>query len=234
MEAVLNNRESILYSPRVKKKKQDAVRIAIVEDDPMFRHAIEYFLKKNPENRVFSFASGEECFEHYHSLDPEILILDYKLNESFETERMNGLDILRKIKSVKPETGIIFLSGQDSFDVATAAIKDGASEYIVKDDKALTKMLNEVNKMSFFIRTRREELRTLRWTIALTAAVVVLLVLAYFSGYDRFYSTLNVVIIAAACACIVFLAFMFRKKQNEKIKSREAPEKEERPGDWLD
>ena len=88
--------------------------------------------------------------------------------------------------------------------------------------------------MSFFIRTRREELRTLRWTIALTAGVILLLVLAYFSGYDRFYSTLNIVIIAAACACIVFLALLFRRKQKENIKSREVPEKEERPGDWLD
>jgi CheY-like chemotaxis protein len=233
MDALLDA-DTLVYRPQIKKKKVDAVRIAIVEDDPMFRHAVEYFLKKNPGNRVFSFASGEECLEHYHSLDPEILILDYKLNETFESERMNGLDILRKIKSFKPETEIIFLSGQDSFEVATTAIKDGASEYIVKDDKALQKMLNEVNKMSFFIRTRREELRTLRWTIALTAVVAFLLILAYSTGYDRFTGVLNVLIIAGALSCAVVLTLLFRKKKREKMKIKESPEKEERPGDWLD
>lgn len=226
--------DSLVYRPQIKKKKVDAVRIAIVEDDPMFRHAVEYFLKKNPENRVFAFASGEECLEHYHSLDPEILILDYRLNESFETERMNGLDILRKIKAQKPETEIIFLSGQDSFDVATTAIKDGASEYIVKDDKALAKMLNEVNRMSFFIRARREDLRTLRWTIGLTVLVAFLLVFAYYAGYDRFSGVLNVLIIAAACSCAVILGVLFRRKKREKIHSGETVGKKGKPGDWLD
>ncbi len=233
MDALLNV-DSVMYRPRTKKKSAESVRIAVVEDDPMFRHAVEYFLKKNPLNRVFSFASGEDCFEHYHSLDPDILILDYKLNESFETERMNGLDILRKIKSFKPETEIIFLSGQDSFEVATTAIKDGASEYIVKDDKALPKMLNEVNRMSFSIRNRREELRTLRWTIALTVIVAFLLVLAYYTGYDRFNGIINILFITGACSCLLFLVLLFRRKKREKINARENPEKEERPGDWLD
>jgi CheY-like chemotaxis protein len=233
MDALLNA-DSLIYRPQIKKKKMDAVRIAIVEDDPMFRHAVEYFLKKNPDNRVFSFASGEECLEHYHSLDPEILILDYKLNEMHESERMNGLDILRKIKSFKPETEIIFLSGQDSFEVATTAIKDGASEYIVKDDKALKKLLNEVNKMSFFIRTRRDELRTLRWTIVLTAVVALLLILAYYTGYERFTGVLNLLIIGGAISFGVALTLLFRKKKREKMKTKETPEKEERPGDWLD
>ncbi len=233
MDALLDV-DALVYRPRTKKMKMDSVRIAVVEDDPMFRHAVEYFLKKNPTNRVFSFASGEDCLHHYHSLDPDILILDYKLNESFETERMNGLDLLRKIKLFKPETEIIFLSGQDSFEVATTAIKDGASEYIVKDDKALPKMLNVVNKMNFFIRNRREELRTFRWIIALTVVVAFLLLLAYYTGYDRFNGVINILIIAGACSCILFLVLLFRRKKREKIKARENPEKEERPGDWLD
>ncbi|CAN5810632.1 hypothetical protein BH11BAC7_BH11BAC7_31410 [soil metagenome] len=233
MDALLNV-DTMFYRPEMKKNKTSAVRIAVVEDDPMFRHAIEYFLKKNPGNRVFSFASGEECFEHYHSLEPDILILDYKLNENFETERMNGLDILRKIKSFKPETEILFLSGQDSFEVATTAIKDGAAEYIVKDDKALPKMLHEVNKISFLIRSRREELTTIRWTIGLTVVVAFLLVLAYVTGYDRFGGLINVLIIAAAGACAVFLTLVLRRKKREKIQVNKTVENEKRPGEWLD
>lgn len=226
--------DSLLYRPKMKKMKSDTVKIAVVEDDPMFRHAVEYFLKKNPGNRVFSFASGEDCLEHFHSFEPDILILDYKLNESFEVERMNGLDILRKIKSVKPETEILFLSGQDSFDVATTAIMDGASDYIVKDDKALPKMLHEVNKISFLLRSRREELRTIRWTTGLTVVVAFLLIIAYYTGYDRFNAFTNIMIIAGACACAIFLALLLRRKKREKISVKEVTAKEERAGDWVD
>ena len=233
MEALLGV-ESLVYTPRIKKKNQNAVRIAIVEDDPMFRHAMEYFLKKNPENRVFAFSSGEACLEHYHSLDPEILILDYKLNDVFEADRMNGLDVLRKIKSVKPETGVIFLSGQDSFDVATAAIKDGASEYIMKDAEALPKMLHEVSRMSFLIRERREQLKTLRLTIALSALAALLLVVAYYSGYENFSMLLNIMIIVVACSCVAVIVKLFRRKYSDKIKFGEKSERDERPGDWLD
>src|SRR6185436_19393290 len=126
------------------KDKRDDVRIAIVEDDPMYRHAIEYYLKKIPGNRLFSFGSGEECLRYYHLLDPEIMILDYRLNELTVSDKMNGLDVLREVKSVKPETEIIFLSGQENLDIATSAIKGGASEYIFKDFNALTKLQNEV------------------------------------------------------------------------------------------
>src|SRR5437870_3871299 len=88
---------------KVSHDKKNDVRIAIIEDDPMYRSAIEYYLKKIPGNRLFSFGSGEECLRHYHQLDPEILILDYRLNDIFESEKMNGLEILHEVKSVKPE-----------------------------------------------------------------------------------------------------------------------------------
>src|ERR1041385_3365493 len=99
-------------------EKKNEVRIAVVEDDPMYRHAVEYYLEKIPGSRLFTFGSGEEFLRYYHLLDPEIVILDYRLNDIYESGKMDGLDILREIKSIKPETEIIFLSGQENFDIA--------------------------------------------------------------------------------------------------------------------
>ncbi|HET6992465.1 MAG TPA: response regulator [Bacteroidia bacterium] len=234
MDTLLESRKAVFTPKSKKNNKEDEVRIAIVEDDPMFRHAIEYYLKKDPGNRVFSFESGEECFRHYHQLDPEIMILDYRLNEIFESGKMNGLDILQEIKSVKPETEIIFLSGQDSFDIATAAIKGGASDYIVKDDKALTKMLTDVNRMAFFIRAKREDLKTLKWTIYLTGFVILLIAIAYLTGYDNYAGVLNILFIAACATGIGFLAFIFMKRKTAKAHQHPPSEKEEKPGIWHD
>jgi DNA-binding NarL/FixJ family response regulator len=118
-----------------KKKHPDDVRIAIVEDDPMFRHALEYHLEKIPGNRVFTFDSGEEYLKQYHQLDPQILIIDYRLTET-NPGGMNGLQVLDNIKSSHHSTEVIFLSGQENLEVAASAIKKGASEYIRKDEKA--------------------------------------------------------------------------------------------------
>jgi FixJ family two-component response regulator len=216
-----------------KKDKEDEVRIAIVEDDPMFRHAMEHFLKKIPGNRVFSFGSGEECLRHYHQLDPEIMIVDYRLNEVFESGKMNGLDVLQEIKAVNPETEVIFLSGQDSFDVATAAIKNGASDYIVKDENALKKMLSIVGRTTYFIRAKREDLKTLKWTLSLSGIVILLIGIAYLSGYDNYSGVLNLLFVAAGIVTIALLYNFFRRRLRGK-KWRDSAIEEEKPGTWLD
>ncbi|MBI3510683.1 MAG: response regulator [Bacteroidetes bacterium] len=211
--------------------KADDVKIAIVEDDPMFRQAMEYYLNKVPGHRVFSFGSGEECFKHYHQLDPEILILDFKLSESAGSNKMNGLDIMEEVKAVKPETEIIFLTGQGNFDIATAAIKGGAVDYIIKDDKALNKMMDEVKRISFIVRLKRQESKNFKGILTLTGIVIVMMLIIYFSGFGWFSLPMKIFVIAS-CAGIAtwyFIAMRNRKKMSEHFEH-----KADKPGAWVD
>ena len=50
-------------------------------------------------------------------------------------------------KKIYPNTEFIFLSGQDSVDVAINSMKYGAYDYIVKDQMALKKMVDKINKI---------------------------------------------------------------------------------------
>jgi YesN/AraC family two-component response regulator len=57
---------------------------------------------------------------------------------------MNGLDLMKKVKATLPETDFFFLSGQNDVEVAVNIIKQGAADYIVKNDKALDKLAKSI------------------------------------------------------------------------------------------
>jgi DNA-binding NtrC family response regulator len=54
---------------------------------------------------------------------------------------VNGVEVLQKIRAYKPDLRVIFMSGQKSVKLAVQSIKQGARDYIKKDDKAFEKLL---------------------------------------------------------------------------------------------
>ena len=114
--------------------------IFIVEDNHVYNKLVVSYLKSKKFNRVESYLSGEECLSNIHK-KPDIIIQDYLL------DGINGIEVLKATKKQLPECDFIFLSGQDSVDVAINTIKFGAYDYIVKDQMALKKMVDKINKI---------------------------------------------------------------------------------------
>ena len=114
--------------------------IFVVEDNKVYNKLIVNYLKSNKYVNVEAFYSGEDCLKNINK-GPDIIIQDYLL------EGMNGIEVLKRVKKVKPETEFIFLSGQDSMDVAINTMKYGAFDYIVKDQMTLEKMVNKINQI---------------------------------------------------------------------------------------
>ena len=114
--------------------------IFVVEDNKIYNKLLVKHLESNRLTNVKSFFTGEECLEHMKE-KPAIIIQDYLL------EGMNGIEVLKKGKQISPETEFIFLSGQDSMEVAVNTMKYGAYDYIVKDQMTLDKMIDKVRKI---------------------------------------------------------------------------------------
>ncbi|MCB0819924.1 MAG: response regulator [Bacteroidetes bacterium] len=110
-------------------KKQDKVKIFIVEDEPFFANLINYDLEANYYDGIKVFFTGEEAVENL-SLNPRVVILDHRL------PGMSGLEVLKKIKAYNPDIHVIFLSGQTGAEVAISAFKMGAFDFIVKNETA--------------------------------------------------------------------------------------------------
>jgi DNA-binding NtrC family response regulator len=114
--------------------------IFVVEDNPVYSKLVVSYLKTNKFINVEAFSSGEEVLKAMPK-QPRIVIQDYLL------DGMNGIEVLKKSKKIAPEVEFIFLSGQDSIDIAINTMKYGAYDYIVKDQMALKKLVNKMNKI---------------------------------------------------------------------------------------
>lgn len=118
------------------KKQKQLKLIFIVEDNELYAKTLELFLKeKFPDTEIKYFPVGELCTDQLH-LNPDVIIMDYFLNSKYY-DALDGLEIIRLIKSKKPGTNIILLSQQEKADVILNAVKEiGKDNYILKDKNA--------------------------------------------------------------------------------------------------
>lgn len=121
------------------RKRTDPL-IFIVEDNPVYNKLVVSYLHSKKFNRIESFLTGEDCLKRIGE-KPDIIIQDYLM------EGLDGLEVMKATKKVHPHTEFIILSGQDSIEVAINTLKFGAYDYIVKDQLALTKMVDKITKI---------------------------------------------------------------------------------------
>ena len=76
-------------------------------------------------------------------IEEAMITLDYNL------PGLTGLQVMRKIKEVNKDIPIIVISSQHDVKVAVDLLKEGAYDYIVKDEDMFQRMwkaLNEINE----------------------------------------------------------------------------------------
>lgn len=112
--------------------------IFIVEDDDMMAQMLSDRLMENPLYKVKTYSTGEECIKNM-GLSPDVIVLDYHLN-AVNPEAADGLEILQKIKSFDEKIYVIMLSGQKQYAKAAQTIREGALEYVVKDESSFTRI----------------------------------------------------------------------------------------------
>jgi len=149
--------------------------LILVDDDKMFITSLSHQLKGmfSPEKKIQAYYTGEEFLKHLKK-EPCVVILDYYLNSSYK-DAMNGLEVLKRIMKVNPETKVIILSSQDKMEVAVDTIKHGAYDYIVKNDNVfLRTRLSIINAVDAITVSR--ELRGFK-SIVRTVVVLILLII---------------------------------------------------------
>lgn len=194
----------------------ESICIVVVDDDMMYRQAIEVSLKKVPGSRVQGYESGEDCFKDYHTSKPDIFVLDYRLCTSGKSEVMNGIEVLRKVKHMNDKATVIFLSGAANTEVAVTAIKAGATDFIAKDKNGLARLINQVRKASIKIQVRRQESKVAKWIaigVLCIASIVAGTILADSGGFTDIWNwlwfTLSII-----CGVVVIRAWV-RNSRND-------------------
>ena len=67
---------------------------------------------------------------------------------------MNGDEILKRIKLNYPNLQVIILSGQEDVDIASNIIRQGATDYVVKDKMSFFNIGNTLSKIHKIINSR--------------------------------------------------------------------------------
>ncbi len=101
--------------------------ILIVDDEKDIRELIGDILKD--EGYPIRLAGDSDgCMDEINADPPDLMILDIWLKDS----RMDGIDILKTVKRDNPDIPIIIISGHGNIEIAVAAIKQGAYDFIEK------------------------------------------------------------------------------------------------------
>jgi DNA-binding NarL/FixJ family response regulator len=119
--------------------------IFIVDDNEVYAKSLQSYLQNRcPDiKEIKIFRIGEMCLMEMHR-NPGIVIMDYFLNSIYE-DAHSGLEIIKRIKTQKPQTNIIMLSIQKNVNIILEAIKQYDCLYVQKDDEAFMKIEQTVN-----------------------------------------------------------------------------------------
>ena len=129
--------------------------ILIVDDERDIRELIsEILFDEGYTTRLAGTSEDAMC--EITSQPPGLLILDIWLKDS----DMDGIDILKKVKSDYPEVPVVIISGHGNIEIAVAAIKQGAYDFIEKPFN-IDQLLVVIRRAMETSRLRRENI-TLR------------------------------------------------------------------------
>lgn len=101
--------------------------ILIVDDERDIRELIADILK-DEGYQVRLAGNSDDCMAEINAEPPALMILDIWLKDS----RMDGIDILKTVKRDNPDVPVVIISGHGNIEIAVAAIKQGAYDFIEK------------------------------------------------------------------------------------------------------
>lgn len=100
------------------------IKIIVAEDDNMARRILVRML--STEYDVSDFDNGEDAYRHFLNHGAQLVLTDMKM------PKMDGMELLTRVKQASPDTVVIMITGFSSIDSAVTAIKQGAYDYIAK------------------------------------------------------------------------------------------------------
>ncbi len=100
-------------------------KIIVVEDNDTMRLGIVDSLKSEGYS-VTAFENGVDALKNFKSEQASLAIIDLKM------EPLNGIEVLKQIKDINPETEVIMISAYGTIDDAVKAMQLGAVDFLTK------------------------------------------------------------------------------------------------------
>ena len=113
-------------------------KILIIEDEAAIRRVLKKIISEENETYLVEEAEdGLEGLEMVKNNDFDLILCDIKM------PKMDGVEVLEKVKKIQPEIPIVMISGHGDLDTAVNTMRLGAFDYISKPPD-LNRLLNTV------------------------------------------------------------------------------------------
>ncbi len=114
----------------------DSPVILVVDDEEGLREGLSGLLE-DEGYRVLCASTGEQAFEIVRQTHVDLVLTDMKM------PGMNGIELLKKVRAIRQEIGVIILTGFGEIESYIEAMNFGAMEYVSKPFK--------VNELKFIV-----------------------------------------------------------------------------------
>jgi len=129
------------------------LRLAIVDDEEIVCRRLSQVLARE-DFEVEAFIMGRSFLERMVQQPFDLVFLDMRLPD------LDGLDILSRIKGLRPMTEVVIITGYKSVETAVEAIRKGAFHYIAKPvNLAEIRLLAQTVREKIAMREENQRLR---------------------------------------------------------------------------
>lgn len=103
----------------------DKKKILVIDDDSLMRDFLTETITRMDYD-VTAAPNGEMGIKRFKEDEFELVITDLRMPD------ISGMDVLKRIKAVQPETAVVMMTAYGTIDNAVEAMKQGAFDYITK------------------------------------------------------------------------------------------------------
>ncbi|MFE6778965.1 response regulator [Streptomyces sp. NPDC057702] len=115
-----------------------SVRVVLADDQPLVRAGLRVLMADTPDiDVVGEAATGAQAVERAAALRPDVVVMDIRMPD------LDGIEATRRLTADHPEVRSLILTTFDDDDYVYAALRAGASGFLVKD-MALESILEAV------------------------------------------------------------------------------------------
>lgn len=109
----------------IDQQKKASPQILVVDDEPAVRHFLKVILQRMGYE-VETASGGGEALERAKERSFDVVLTDLIM------PRMDGLQVIREVKKLSPDTEVVVITGYPSSESIVAATRAGAVDYLPK------------------------------------------------------------------------------------------------------
>lgn len=121
------------------------LKVLIVDDENLICEWLEFCISQNPACQLAGVAhNGSEALDLFRQTGADLVLTDIKMPV------MDGLELLHTIRGLSDTVKVVLLTAFAEFDMARRALREGADEYLLKNEmnnEALQELLARMAKV---------------------------------------------------------------------------------------